>query len=110
MDWQLVAGHTQTIYVATAAATRDAQGQPTWGSPAARSVRVERSDRIVPGPNGEDLKTSHLIFTETAIGKADCVWLPGDNSATASLARRPMLIEAIPAEDSGTTDHWEVYL
>ena len=110
MDWQLVAGHTQTIDVATAAATRDAQGQPTWGSPASRSVRVERSDKVIPGPGGEELRTSHVIFTTAAIGLDDRIWMPGDSSATASLARRPMRVEPIPGELSGDTDHWEVYV
>jgi len=109
MDGQITRTMTATIYVATATG-RDTSGQPTWGTPAARSVAVEQETRIIPGANGEELKTSHVIFTNTAVGKMDRIWMPGDSSATASLARRPMLIEPISGELAGTTDHWEVYV
>lgn len=110
MDPQITAGMDETIYVAAATTTRDSQGQPTWGAAAARSVSVEPSTRIVPGAGGEEIQTSHLIFTNTAIGKMDRIWMPGDSSADATKARRPLLIEPIPGEDSSVTDHWEVYV
>lgn len=109
MDPQIVATLTQTISVASATGA-DVYGQPSWGAPATRSVCVERSDKILAGANGEQLRTSHLIITTSAIGTMDRIWLPGDSSSTASLARRPMSVEPIPDELSGTTSHWEVYV
>lgn len=109
MDSQITATMTATIYVAAASSTRDSSGQPTWGTPAARSASVEREVKIIPGVGGEELRTSHIILTNTAIGPNDRIWLPGD-STTAALARRPMLIEPIPGELAGDTDHWEVYV
>jgi hypothetical protein len=108
MDAQLVAMLTQTIYVA-AATGANTHGEPTWGTPASRSVRIELSDRVIKGPRGEELVASHLIITTAAIGLRDRVWLPGD-ARTDELAKRPKLVEPIPGEYSGVTDHWEVYL
>lgn len=108
MDAQLVAMLGQTIYVATAAATRDSQGQPTWGTPASRTVRVELNSEIIPGPNGEELRTTHKIFTTAPIGLMDRLWMPGDSSGTASLARRILRVLPIPGEVSSTIDHYEV--
>ncbi len=109
MDPQIKATLTATIYVASATGA-DVYGQPTWGTPAARLVCVERSDKILPGPNGEQLRTSHLIITDTAIGTMDRIWLTGDSSSDATKARRPMAVDPIPDELSANTSHWEVYV
>ncbi len=109
MDPQIVATMNQTIYVASATGA-DAYGQPTWGAAASRLVTVEPSNRIVPGPQGEQLQTSTLILTDAAIGIMDRVWLPGDSASDATKARRIMLVDVIPDELSATTSHWEVYL
>lgn len=105
MDPQLRAQLLQTIYVA--ARTGYASGSPTYGTAASRLARVERETRVIDAADGSRKTTTHSIIVEASIGELDRIWLPGDSSATASLARTPAAVYELVGE-LGAVDHYEV--
>jgi hypothetical protein len=115
LDPQLRAQLAQTIYVASAS-TVDNYGQVTYGTPAAVKARVENLSSIDGGQggaigstDGEERASSMLIITETAIALSDRIWLPGDNQADPTLARRPISVLVLP-DERGAIDHYETKL
>lgn len=67
----------QTIYVA-AYQGLNATGKPTYGTPAALACRVEQSQGVARnGARGTKNTVAALIFSLTALGPQDRVWLPG---------------------------------
>ena len=109
LDPQLRAQLAQTIYVASAS-TVDNYGQATYGTPAAVKARVENlSSTRDDGADGEERASSMLIITETAIALSDRIWLPGDNQADPTLARRPISVLVLP-DERGAIDHYETKL
>lgn len=116
MDAQLRSQLAQTIYVASAS-TVDNYGQVTYGSPAAVKARVEDERAVSSGSrggvleveDGEERGSSVLIITETAIALSDRIWLPGDNQADPTLARRPVSVLVLP-DARGAIDHYETQL
>ena len=116
LDPQLRAQLAQTIYVASAS-TVDNYGQVAYGTPAAVKARVENLSSIDSGSrggaigvsDGEQRASSMLIITETAIALSDRIWLPGDNQADPTLARRPISVLVLPNE-KGAVDHYETKL
>lgn len=108
MDPQLKATCAQTIYVA-AISSVSSYGDPTYGTPAAVDARVEPDVREIVGVSGERMVTSYRVITEAAIAINSRIWLPGDSSADATLARHPMKVTSFPGED-GNTHHYECYV
>ncbi len=98
----------ETINVATPS-TRGNDGSITYNAAASRSAYVERKDGEVMSVTGEMLKASHWIVVEASVGMSDRIWLPGDDETDATLARRPLSVEAF-TDDEGTTHHYEVML
>ena len=92
MDAQLKAQLRETISVATAASV-DAAGDPAYNAPATRPARVVNVRETTERRDGTILETTVAIITETAIALTDRIWLPGDNSGDATLARRPQYVE-----------------
>jgi hypothetical protein len=113
MDPQLRSQLAQTIYVA-APSTVDSYGQVTYGSPVAVKARVELQRSTENGGRGGSLSTSDgeesasstLVITETEIKPESRIWLPGDNQADPTLARRPLSVLRLP-DEKGATDHYE---
>lgn len=95
----------QSISVATLS-SRNAAGDPTYGTPATVSAWVERENKVIHSSVGEERVTTHIIITEDAITETDRIWLPGDSSADATLARRPAIVDAILDELTQVT-HYE---
>lgn len=108
MDPQLLAMMAPTtIYVAAVTGTADSTGKPGRGTPAARTAWVEREDKVFDAGTKTEKVTTHIIVVQDAIGVQDRIWLPGDSSATAALARVPYSVEPI-RNGAGTVDHYEV--
>lgn len=110
MDAQLKRQLNQTISVATLSST-DVYGKITWSTPTSVSARVELLDESTyrsyfGGAPLSEYKTRHVIITENAIDETSHVWLPGDSSADATLARRPFQVLECIAED-GSVHHYE---
>ena len=106
MDAQLKALMNQTIAVA-ALSSVDASGDVTYGTPADRSAYVEEVRKEMRGRDGSVLVTTHWIAVESAVAMTDRLWLPGDSSADAKLARKPVSVEAF-VDELGNTHHYEV--
>lgn len=97
MDPQIKGQLKQTIYVATASSISSA-GETTYGTPASRAARVVRKDIVVTGPGGEQRASSHTILTESEIALSSRIWMPGDSSADATLARVALSTEPVIGE------------
>lgn len=116
MDAQLRAQLAETIYVA-APSTVDNYGQTTYAAPVAVKARVEHLVSTISGgrgaaaevTDGEQSASSMLIITESEIKPESRVWLPGDNQADATLARRPLSVLRLP-DERGNVDHYETRL
>ena len=113
MDAQLKSQLNQTINVATLS-SRDAFGDPTYGTPTEVKCRVtlkRRHDvlnaRAVGGTHGDERVTTHRIYTEVAITIDDRIWLPGIDETDATLARAPLWVHIV-ADEKGNIDHYEV--
>lgn len=108
MDPQLRAQLAETIYVA-APSTVDNYGQTTYATPVAVKARVEHLVSTESAQTGEESASSMLIITEGEIKPESRVWLPGDNQADATLARRPLSVLRLP-DERGNVDHYETRL
>jgi hypothetical protein len=113
MDPQLRSQLAQTIYVA-APSTVDNYGQATYATPVAVKARVELQRSTESGGRGGSLSTSDgdesasstLVITEAEIKPESRIWLPGDNQADPTLARRPLSVLRLP-DERGNVDHYE---
>ena len=81
--------HTITVQSQTGVTA----GDPTWGSQTARKARVEHGTKMIVAPDGSQKQSEHVVVTDFAIGPEDRVWLPGDNTADANAARRPIIVK-----------------
>lgn len=108
MDPQITASLKQTINVAPYSSALRA-GDPTFGAAVAVSAYIEDKIITVRGPSGNELKTSKLIITASAIGLQDRVWLPGDSTSDRTKGRSPVSVETF-VDEVGNADHYETYL
>ena len=106
LDPQHRAQFTETIFVATISAV-GSFGDKTYGTPVSRTARVQLDEQVVETADGNFLRTTHLIATETRLGKRDRIWLPGDSSSDDTLARLPAQIKEAKGE-RGDVEHYEV--
>ena len=109
IDPQLKAQLSQTIAVAAATSTPTTSGDPTWSAAANVSARVVPKRTIMAGAGGEEIVSSYMIVVENSIGINDRIWLPGDSSADATLARQPKAVDQ-GVDEFGNTSHFEVYV
>lgn len=86
----------QTVTFATKA-TVDGYGDPTFSAQTAISARVESKRDILRGTDGTEIESNHVVFSATQIPLDARVWLPGDNTADDSAARRVVDSRAIPS-------------
>jgi len=108
VDPQLKAQLRETISVAAATGV-DAAGDPSYAAPATRSARVVNVTETHERGDGTLLKTTIAIVTETAVSMTDRIWLPGDSSADATLARVPRFIEKA-IDEFGSLDFYRTKL
>lgn len=106
LDPQIKSTLQQTIAVASAS-TRNEAGDLAYGAPANRLSRVELYSKRIVTADGEEKQTTHKILVELAIGENDRIWLPGDSSADAKLARLPLQI-GVAVDENGALSHYEV--
>ena len=83
----------QTIYVASVASL-DGYGKPTYGTPVARSVRVEARRQAVTTARGEEAVSNHRLWCLTEINLTDRVWLPGKNQSVAEESNVPLTVSS----------------
>jgi hypothetical protein len=108
MDPQLKAQLRQTIGVA-ARSSVDSYGQATFGAASNVAARVEEERRRIERRDGTFVESTHRIYTETAITYESRIWLPGDSTSDATLAREPQQVHSI-VDELGTVHHYEVVL
>jgi hypothetical protein len=93
---------TDTINVGTPISLND-EGEFTYGSPVAVACKVEHKQEQVKNGEGQMVLSDHWIVTKTSIGPQDRIWLPGQDSGDASLARTPQTISSATGVGSGDT-------
>lgn len=98
----------QTAYKASVTGT-DSYGKPSYGAPVAVPVRVELESRMVRTAQGEQVQSSHKLWSLTAIAVTDRVWLPGSNSADATVSKLPLAVNAV-GDKAGARTLFEVWL
>lgn len=102
--------HLLTDTVTIAAETgRSSYGDPTFGSQTTIAARVEAVDKLVIGPDGNELRAQHAVASEDEIKTTDRMWLPGDDTADTTAARRALVVRysRFPGETAGL---YEAYL
>jgi len=84
-------------------------GTPSFGAQYAAAARVEASDKKILGTDGNELQAEHAIVTETEIKTTTRIWLPGDDTADNTAARRALRIKHAREAD-GSGGHYEAWL
>ena len=92
--------HTLNVAVPTGVTTA---GELTYGAAVAVKARVEQKQNIVKQADGTLIVVDHEFLTTTAIGTQDRVWLPGDSTGDATLARTPQVVEQVAGLDGVDT-------
>jgi hypothetical protein len=82
-----------TAYVASVTGT-DARGNPVYGAPAARAVRVEQQRRMVRNARGEEVASNHRLWCLETIALTDRVWLPGASTSSPENSYAPISVAA----------------
>tara|TARA_R100000664_G_C2756562_1_gene144492 strand:- start:3112 stop:3441 length:330 start_codon:yes stop_codon:yes gene_type:complete len=82
-------------------------GELVYARPRTMQARVEPVDRSRELNRGTQLGTTYRIYTEVEIKMDYRVWLPGDSSLNARLARRPKYVLEL-VDEFGIVDHYEV--
>jgi len=103
----------QTVYVAAAGSTPDADGQVSYSAPASRAARVEYGEGNARDAEGNTERRPTRLLTLEAIGPRDRVWEPGTVPATYATAgyRVPVGGGSKPAVDlDGNTGWYETEL
>lgn len=98
MDYSGWLKHTITVAPFTG---KSAYGDPTYGAKVTRAARVEAKQVLVRKPGGQEVQAEHVIYTASAIGAQDRVWLPGVDSSDDSLTKVPAATNQSPNK-SGT--------
>lgn len=105
-DPQLRKQFAQTISVAAPTGVGN-DGELSYAAPVDIVARVEPLDRSRELARGTQSTSTHRIYTETHIKMDHRVWLPGDSSADATLARRPKYVLEL-VDELGNLDHYEI--
>lgn len=90
-------------------ASRNNYGDPTFGAQSTVAARVELTDQLVIGTDGNEVRANHVVYTETAITYTDQIWLSTADETDDNEALRPLLIKNANFPD-GTVGHYEVFL
>lgn len=98
----------QTVYVAAAGSTPDADGQVSYSAPASRAARVEYGEGNERTAEGTNERRPTRLITVAAIGPRDRVWEPGTVPASADTAgyRYPVGGGSKPAPDLDGVVGW----
>lgn len=99
---------TQTITVAPVTGVGNS-GDPTYGAQVTKKARVQSGLKIVASGTESERQATHTIYLEESVGLNDRIWLPGDNTADNTEARRPIDVAHSPLPDASLT-LWKVLL
>ena len=98
-------GHLLTDTVTVAAKSGvSGYGDPSYGAQAEVDARVEYDRKVISGPDGTELVTTHVIAsstTEIALGSR--VWLPGADTDEAVEAKLVVYVKAASIPDGSDT-------
>lgn len=82
---------------------RNGNGDPTYGSQVSIAARIERDERKTVTPDGNDLLTRHVVFSDSPMFWYDLLWLPGDDETNDAEGRIVHSIESAIAVDDSMT-------
>ncbi len=86
-----------------------ANGNPTYGAQQTIAARVEYGTHFRYGRDGEQTICNEKVVTLVQIPVGSRVWIPGDNPADTTAARRPQDIVSATSFD-GSCTIFETYL
>ena len=92
----------QTVNVAAPNAINN-DGEFSYGASVSVACRLQKNARIMKTPDGQDIISDTQVLTLTAIGDQDRIWLPGQSTSDATLARTPQLVKSIQMISGGST-------
>jgi|TARA_R100000049_G_C1921552_1_gene66729 hypothetical protein len=97
-------GHllTDTISIAAPSGVND-DGELTYATATTAQAKVQEKRDVASMGAGLDIETNHVIITKAAITKKHRIWLPGDSTSDATLARTPQVLEKANGIGSGET-------
>lgn len=81
----------------------DGNGDPTYGAAATVKARVEYGTKTVINAGGTERQCEAVIVTEAEFPHDARIWLPGENTADASAAHRPILTKRAGRPGGGLT-------
>lgn len=84
----------QTAYVAAQTGV-DSYGKPTYGTPAAKAVRVQQKRTLVTNARGDEVTSSHRLWCQEEIALTSRVWLPGVSASTAEPSYLPIAVSSV---------------
>jgi hypothetical protein len=99
---------TTTVYVASHVSV-DAYGKNTYGEPRALKARVQGQRRNVRSQAGDEVLSSHVVYTAEEVLPTDRLWLPGASTSSAEASNVPLTITSSPHPSNGST-LWKVEL
>lgn len=91
-----------TISIAQATGVNN-QGEYTYAAAAVVKARVEQARRNVRRPDGSEINASHEIMLETAVYPTTRIWLAGQSTANAKLARTPLEVKSASSIEGDVT-------
>jgi hypothetical protein len=93
---------TDTITVAHET-SRDGSGDPSYGSQITMAARVEEIDGIAFGVKKNEATVRHKVAVEEELVITDRIWLPWDNPADDTVAKKPVSVThaRFPGETEG---------
>jgi hypothetical protein len=89
---------TQTVTIAPMTGVGNS-GDPTYGAQVTKKARVQTGIKIVASGTENERQATHTIYLEESVGLNDRIWLPGDNTADTTAARRPIDVASSPLPD-----------
>lgn len=93
--------HTITVSAPTG---RDGSGDETYGPQATMLARIESGVSLVlDGAKGDVLNDLYSVATKEMLAVNSRVWLPGDDTSSTTVARRPLMRKSGPTHDGSFT-------
>lgn len=84
-------------------------GDPSFGAAREVRARVETTDALVTGTDGDDKQARFVVVTAEALDVEDRIWLPGADTADATEALRPLTVKTARTK-LGDYQLWEAYV
>lgn len=72
---------------------RDQYRAPTYGAANTAQARVEPKRKLIRDAQGNEVVSTHVVYTAAAVVITDIIWIPGEDTADTKKARRPIAID-----------------